>query len=122
MESAAKVSVGVSTLKDQGKYTWDGVLDFLDEQERGIINAETERSLERQELHSKLASLESELRSQENINRDLLKRVKMLEFALRQEQIRNGTATEEVEKVETGVSDLEFAKERAKQHREMLKK
>ena len=79
------------------KYTWDGILDFLDEQERTIANTETERALERQELNSKIASLESELKSQENINRDLLKRIKMLEFSLKQEQIKNGKIMENPE-------------------------
>ena len=121
MNADNKMGVEVSTLRDQGKYTWDGVLDFLDEQERIIANAETERSLERQEMHSKIASLESELRSQENINRGLLKRVKMLEFALHQEQDKIETPTENIPELPE-LPDLQLAKERAKQHREMLKK
>ena len=53
----------------------------------------------------------------------------MLEFSLKQEQIKNGKIMENPEaeiknlnQFEVTESDLNLAKERAKRHREMLKK
>ena len=70
------------------EYSWAGVLDFLHEQQRLKAEKETEWLLEKQELQSRIAVLEGESKAQENINRDLLKRIKMLEYALRQERLK----------------------------------
>jgi striatin 1/3/4 len=70
------------------EYNWAGVLDFLYEQQRLKTEKETEWLLEKQELQTRIATLEGENKAQENINRDLLKRIKMLEYALRQERLK----------------------------------
>jgi len=71
-----------------GNYSWNGVLDFLQEQIRTSQTKETEWLLEKQQMQTRINSLEGQLSGQENINKDLLRRVKMLEFALRQERIK----------------------------------
>ncbi|EGR31914.1 hypothetical protein IMG5_099940 [Ichthyophthirius multifiliis] len=69
-------------------YNWLGVLKFLQDQYKEMNYKETEQTLEKQQNLEKISQLEGELKAQENINKDLLKRIKMLEFALRQERIR----------------------------------
>ena len=39
-------------------------------------------------MQQRINQLEAQLRAQENINNDMIKRVKMLEFSLRQERIK----------------------------------
>lgn len=39
-------------------------------------------------MQNKINMLEAQLKAQEQVNNDLVKRVKMLEFALRQERIK----------------------------------
>jgi striatin 1/3/4 len=47
---------------------------------------ETEWMMQKGNLESKLAELEGQVKAHENINIDLLKRIKMLEYALNQER------------------------------------
>ena len=39
-------------------------------------------------MNSKITQLESQLTAQQNINEDLIRRIKMLEFCLREERIK----------------------------------
>ena len=55
-------------------------------QKRNLFSKETEWLLEKQQLVSRVTFVEAQLKAQENINNDLVKRIKMLEFALRQER------------------------------------
>ncbi|KAL4475422.1 hypothetical protein ABPG72_022057 [Tetrahymena utriculariae] len=70
------------------QYNWLGVLKFLQDQYKEQNFKETEQMLEKQQLQEKISQIEADLKGQENINKDLIKRIKMLEFALRQERIR----------------------------------
>ena len=90
-------------------YSWIGVLEFLQEQYRSLNYKETEWLLEKQQMEvfinpfkrlkkiqAKIAKIEGELQAHESINKDLIKRIKMLEFSLRQERIsssKNPSAT-----------------------------
>ena len=138
----------MDSLKSPHKYTWTGIIDFLQEQQKSMSDRETEWILEKQELQSKVSSLEGELKAQENINRDLLKRIKMLEFALRQERIKYGNMgaipdendmkfiapssgsipttipmADSMSEISKGAEpEVKLAKRRAQRHREMLKK
>ena len=76
-----------------GQYSWAGVIEFLQTQERILAEKETEFLLEKQEFLSKIGFQEGELKAQEKINEDLLTRIKMLEYALRQERVRYARAT-----------------------------
>ncbi len=132
-------------LRSPQKYTWGGVMDFLQEQQRTMNERETEWLLEKQELQARSTSLEGELKAQENINRDLLKRIKMLEYALRQERLKysKGPGEESLPAAVSSASipttvanaetmgeipapgkepEVKVAKRRAQRHREMLKK
>jgi striatin 1/3/4 len=119
----------IEALKGTKKYTWGGVINFLQDQLHTLNEHETEWIIEKQELQSKIAALEGELRAQERINRDLLKRLKMFEYALRQERIKYGKSAlnEENEGEQMGESKVEdtevkLAKRKAQRHRDMLKK
>ena len=90
MTSKEERTATIEALKGGKKYTWGGVIDFLQDHQHSTAEREAEWVIEKQELQSKIASLESDLKAQENINRDLLKRVKMLEYALRQERNKYG--------------------------------
>ena len=67
-------------------YSWAGVIDFLNENQRIAKMKEAERDLEKQQLQNRANFLEQELAAQEILNKDLMKRVKMLEYALREER------------------------------------
>ena len=67
-------------------YSWAGVIDFLNENQRIAKMKEAEWDLEKQQLQNRANFLEQELAAQEILNKDLMKRVKMLEYALREER------------------------------------
>ena len=69
-------------------YTWQGVMQFLNDQQKIISQKETEWMVEKYELESKIKIIEAESKAQENINEDLVKRIKMLEYALRVERLK----------------------------------
>eukprot|EP00826_Nyctotherus_ovalis_P020613 TRINITY_DN16490_c0_g3_i3.p3 TRINITY_DN16490_c0_g3~~TRINITY_DN16490_c0_g3_i3.p3 ORF type:complete len:182 (+),score=79.80 TRINITY_DN16490_c0_g3_i3:23-547(+) len=128
---ASNRAAEIEALKGTKKYTWGGVINFLQDQQHAVSEHDTEWMIEKQELQSKIASLEGELRAQERINRDLLKRVKMLEYALRQERIKYGRSAlaedSEVASDPMGESkaeepEVKLAKRKAQRHRDMLKK
>lgn len=80
----------IEALKGTTKYTWGGIIDFLQEQQHSVVEKETEWILEKQELQSKVASLEGEIKAQENINKDLRKRIQVIEYAMQQERSKKG--------------------------------
>ncbi|KRX10679.1 WD40-repeat-containing domain [Pseudocohnilembus persalinus] len=119
------------------QYSWLGVLEFLQDQYKEQATKETEWVLEKQQLQDKVTALEAELKASEQINYDLIKRVKMLEFSLRQERIRfNKTfhdkpftqdlikeQLEEQQKNQTIAEQLpKIPKRKAKEHRALLSK
>ncbi|KAI0242327.1 1,2-dihydroxy-3-keto-5-methylthiopentene dioxygenase [Massospora cicadina] len=68
------------------EYTLPGVLRFLQTEWRNAERERNEWGIERAELKSKLAILEGEKRASDRTRVDLVKRIKMLEFSLRQER------------------------------------
>jgi striatin 1/3/4 len=64
------------------------IVDFLKDQQRNNFAKETEFIFEKQQMMTKVSQLTAQLKAQENINGDLIKRIKMLEFSLRQERIK----------------------------------
>lgn len=56
--------------------------------QRNNYTKETEWLFEKSQMTQKIGQLESMLRAQESINEDLVKRIKMLEFCLREERIK----------------------------------
>lgn len=67
-------------------YTLAGILHFLQSEWRRYERDRNEWEIERAEMRARVALLEGERRSIENLKTDLMRRVKMLEFALRQER------------------------------------
>ncbi|KAI9023006.1 WD40-repeat-containing domain protein [Phycomyces nitens] len=75
------------------EYSLPGVLHFLQAEWRRFERERNEWTIERAEFKARIALLEGERRGVENLRMDLMKRVKMLEYALRQERKRHlGTA------------------------------
>ncbi|ORZ39050.1 WD40-repeat-containing domain protein [Catenaria anguillulae PL171] len=64
------------------------VLHYLQSEWRKFELERDSWNIERAELMSKVAVLEGERRGLENVKADLLKRIKMLEYALRQERLK----------------------------------
>ncbi|KAE8229456.1 hypothetical protein CF326_g5574 [Tilletia indica] len=70
----------------QPEYTLAGVLHYLQSEWRRYERDRNEWEIERAEMRARIALLEGERRGAENLKTDLMRRVKMLEFALRQER------------------------------------
>ncbi|RKO92791.1 Striatin family-domain-containing protein [Blyttiomyces helicus] len=67
-------------------YSIPGVLHFIQIEWRRFERDRNEWEIERADLKARVAFLEGERRGMENVKTDLLRRVKMLEYALRQER------------------------------------
>ncbi|KAJ1550925.1 hypothetical protein HK405_015588, partial [Cladochytrium tenue] len=72
--------------QQQPIYTLPGVLHYLQIEWRRFERERNEWELERSDLNAKLSFLENERRGLENLKTDLARRVRMLEYALRQER------------------------------------
>ena len=66
----------------------DQVIGSLKEMQRTNFTKETEWLFEKSQMRTKITQLEGQLKAQENINEDLIRRIKMLEFCLREERIK----------------------------------
>ena len=62
------------------------VMDKFNQSIRKFAMKETEWLVFKNNYESRIAELEGQLKAHENINIDLLKRIKMLEYALNQER------------------------------------
>ncbi|KAI9295720.1 WD40 repeat-like protein [Neoconidiobolus thromboides FSU 785] len=90
-------------------YNLGGVLHFLQAEWRNFEKQRVEWEIERAELSAKIASLEGERKASESVRNDLLKRIKMLEFALRQERgklLSNSSNIERGESPSPSVSSI----------------
>lgn len=138
--STPDLPLGQNLSSVPSSYTWMGVLEFLQEQYRSLNYKETEWLLEKQQLEGKIAKIEGELQAHETINKDLIKRIKMLEFSLRQERIKgskpNANGKDAVSQffnegtdfslnnllANNEVSNTTFPKRKARSHRPLLAK
>lgn len=68
------------------EYTLAGILHHLQGEWRRYERDRNEWEIERAEMRARIALLEGERRGVENLKTDLMRRVKMLEYALRQER------------------------------------
>ncbi|XP_032912554.1 striatin isoform X3 [Catharus ustulatus] len=72
----------------RAQYSVPGILHFL-QHEWGRFEAErAEWEAERAELQAQIAFLQGERKGQENLKKDLVRRIKMLEYALKQERAK----------------------------------
>lgn len=76
----------------QPEYTLAGILHYLQSEWRRYEKDRNEWEIERAEMRARIALLEGERRGVENLKADLMRRVKMLEYALRQERSKYLTA------------------------------
>ncbi|KAG2381273.1 hypothetical protein C9374_006262 [Naegleria lovaniensis] len=83
-------------------------INFLQREFRKFENERELWELERGELSTTIAHLESFRKSQEKIQYDLLRRIKMLEFALRTERSKFSTLVDHIRKTES--SDESYKK------------
>uniref|UniRef100_A0A8C4V150 Striatin n=1 Tax=Falco tinnunculus TaxID=100819 RepID=A0A8C4V150_FALTI len=84
--SASGAAAPVSAARAQ--YSVPGILHFL-QHEWGRFEAErAEWEAERAELQAQIAFLQGERKGQENLKKDLVRRIKMLEYALKQERAK----------------------------------
>ncbi|RMZ93045.1 striatin-3 isoform X2 [Brachionus plicatilis] len=69
-------------------YSMPGILHFLQHEWNRFEFERQQWELDRAELMTKISFLQGERRGQENLKNNLLRRIKMLEVALRQERIK----------------------------------
>uniref|UniRef100_A0A7E4W249 Striatin domain-containing protein n=1 Tax=Panagrellus redivivus TaxID=6233 RepID=A0A7E4W249_PANRE len=87
-------------------YTMPGVLHYLQYEWSRIELERTQWEMERAELKARISFLQGERKGQENLKRDLVRRIKMLEYSLKQERVKlhrlthNGDDPEPVEEEE----------------------
>ncbi|VUZ45116.1 unnamed protein product [Hymenolepis diminuta] len=73
---------------NQTHYTIQSVLHFIQSEWTRLELQRSQWEMERAELQARIAFLQGERRGQENIKQDLVRRIKMLEHALKQERVR----------------------------------
>lgn len=89
--SSAYVANAKSSLEENGhrfQYTMPGILQFLQAEWSRFEMDRSQWLVERAELQARIAFLQAERKGQENLKQDLVRRIKMLEFALKQERAR----------------------------------
>ncbi|KAK3093263.1 hypothetical protein FSP39_013411 [Pinctada imbricata] len=87
-------AIGMMT-KQQGddssprpQYSMPGILHFLQTEWARFEMERSQWEVERAELQARIAFLKGERKGQENLKQDLVRRIKMLEFALKQERAK----------------------------------
>lgn len=69
-------------------YTMPGVLHYIQCEWQRFENDRHQWEIERSELNARIALLQGERKGQENLKSDLVRRIKMLEYCLRQERAK----------------------------------
>ncbi|KAM3865460.1 striatin [Diretmus argenteus] len=72
----------------RAQYSIPGILHFLQHEWARFEVERAQWEVERAELQAQIAFLQGERRGQENLKRDLVRRIKMLEYALKQERAK----------------------------------
>lgn len=66
----------------------ESIVASLKDMQRQQVSKETEWLFEKSQATQRISQVEGMLRAQESINEDLIKRIKMLEFCLREERVK----------------------------------
>uniref|UniRef100_H2ZDP8 Striatin N-terminal domain-containing protein n=1 Tax=Ciona savignyi TaxID=51511 RepID=H2ZDP8_CIOSA len=69
-------------------YSMPGILHFIQHEWSRFEMERAQWDVEKAELQARIAFLQGERKGQENLKRDLIRRIKMLEFALKQERAK----------------------------------
>lgn len=72
--------------EDKPRYSIPGILHFIQHEWARFEMERASWELERAELQARIAFLQGERKGQENLKNDLVRRIKMLEYALKQER------------------------------------
>ncbi|CAH8681000.1 unnamed protein product [Schistosoma rodhaini] len=78
----------IDTKENAPHYTIQGVLHFLQTEWNRLEMQRSQWEVERAELQARIAFLQGERRGQENLKQDLVRRIKMLEYGLKQERVK----------------------------------
>ncbi|XP_074641715.1 striatin-3-like isoform X2 [Tubulanus polymorphus] len=85
------ITIAGKTHEDSGlrtHYSMPGILHFLQTEWARFEMERSQWEVERAELQARIAFLQGERKGQENLKQDLVRRIKMLEFALKQERAK----------------------------------
>ncbi|KAL5463206.1 hypothetical protein EMCRGX_G032085 [Ephydatia muelleri] len=74
--------------QSSANYTIPGILNFVKHEWTRFERERTNWEVEKSELQAKVAFLQGERKGHENLMRDLIRRIKMLEYALKQERAK----------------------------------
>ncbi|CAG0912590.1 unnamed protein product [Notodromas monacha] len=72
----------------RAQYSMPGILHFIEHEWTRFEMEKAQWDVERSELQARIAFLQGERKGQENLKNDLIRRIKMLEYALKQERIK----------------------------------
>ncbi|XP_063986956.1 striatin isoform X2 [Diachasmimorpha longicaudata] len=82
-------NAGGNDAKDQKpQYSMPGILHFIEHEWARFELDRSQWELDRAEFQARIAFLQGERKSQENLKNDLVRRIKMLEYALKQERAK----------------------------------
>ncbi|KAM9449664.1 striatin-like isoform 2-T2 [Clarias gariepinus] len=87
-KNGAAVAEGSGCEPGRAHYSIPGILHFLQHEWARFELERAQWELERAELQAQVAFLHGERKGQENLKKDLVRRIKMLEFALKQERAK----------------------------------
>jgi len=78
----------IGPARTQAQYSIPGILHFLQHEWARFEMERSQWEVERAELQARIAFLQGERKGQENLKQDLVRRIKMLEHALKQERAK----------------------------------
>ncbi|XP_050019496.1 striatin-like [Alexandromys fortis] len=85
-EAAAAGDGAAAAGAARAQYSLPGILHFLQHEWARFEVERAQWEVERAELQAQIAFLQGERKGQENLKKDLVRRIKMLEYALKQER------------------------------------
>ncbi|XP_032877699.1 striatin isoform X2 [Amblyraja radiata] len=81
--------LGVESEAQRPQYNIPGILHFLQHEWARFEVERTQWEVDRAELQAQISFLQGERKGQENLKKDLVRRIKMLEYALKQERAKH---------------------------------
>ncbi|VDN14569.1 unnamed protein product [Dibothriocephalus latus] len=118
---------GSTEQKESGsQYTIQSVMHFIQSEWRRMELQQSQWLMERSELRAEIAFLKGERRGQENLKQDLIRRIKMLEHALKKERVRYQELKTSMSSGQDHVADenaksgLDFGPENLKDYKHIL--
>ncbi|XP_005993700.1 striatin isoform X2 [Latimeria chalumnae] len=81
-------AVAVAAVATRAQYSIPGILHFLQHEWARFEMERAQWEVDRAELQAQIAFLQGERKGQENLKKDLVRRIKMLEYALKQERAK----------------------------------